>query len=238
MNSFSTAREWEIDSSADSRVISQFFNTVYAWMAVGLAWTGVVGYLVANNESLLRIVYGGGPGMMVVFMLGLFAIAMVTQKAALRLGMAAGIGLFLLYATLMGALISGVFIVYSLDTLGAAFLVTGGVFAGMSVYGFVTKRDLTSIGSYAVMGLLGLFAASLVNLFLANNALSWFITYGVVLVTVIIIAYQTQNLRGIALQIGSDQALASRYAVVGSLILYIAFINLFLSILRIIGDRR
>lgn len=238
MASYETAREWDIDASADSRAISQFFNTVYAWMAVGLAWTGIVAYLVSQTPSLLQVVYGGGPGMMVVFMLGLFAIAWVTQRAALKLGTAAGIGLFLLYATLMGALISGIFIVYTLDTLGAAFLVTGGVFAAMSIYGFVTKRDLTAIGSLAVMGLFGLFAASIVNVFLASNAVSWFITYGVVAVTVIIIAYQTQMLRGIAIQTGGDAALASRYAIIGSLLLYIAFINLFLSVLRIIGDRR
>lgn len=238
MDGYNGARAWDIDVSADSRVVSQFFNTVYAWMAVGLAWTGIVAYVVSQTPALLRVIYGGGPGMMVVFALGLFGIAVVTQRAALRLGTAAGIGLFLLYATLMGALISGVFLAYTLDTLGAAFLVTGGVFAAMSIYGFMTKRDLTAVGSLATMGLFGLFVASIVNAFLASDALGWFITYGVVVVTVVIIAYQTQMLRGIAVQAGSDQALASRYAIIGSLLLYIAFINLFLSVLRIMGSRR
>jgi FtsH-binding integral membrane protein len=238
MSQFENARTWDLDYANDARTVSRFFNTVYAWMAVGLAWTAVVAWFVAHTPSLLQLVYGNGPGVMLVFALGLFAIAWITQSAALKLGAGVGTLLFMTYATLMGVMISGIFIMYELDTIGAAFFVTGGVFAVMSIYGFVTKRDLSTIGSIAVMGLFGLFAASLVNLFVASDALSWFITYGVVLVTVAIIAYQTQNLRAIATELHGNEAMLPRYAIIGSLILYIAFINLFLSILRIMGDRR
>ena len=138
----------------------------------------------------------------------------------------------------IGALLSRIFVFYSLGTIGGAFLVTGGVFAGMSVYGFVTNRDLSSIGSVLVMCALGLFAASIVNLFIASNAFSWFITYAVLAVFIGLTAYDTQKLKEMAHATQGNADLAARYAVVGSLHLYVDFINIFLSILRIMGGRR
>jgi FtsH-binding integral membrane protein len=106
------------------------------------------------------------------------------------------------------------------------------------MYGFVTKRDLTGIGSFLVMGAIGLFIASLVNVFIASNALSWVITYAVLGVFIGITAYETQRLRNMAEQHAGNADLSGRLAIVGALVLYIAFINIFLSILRILGSRR
>jgi len=139
---------------------------------------------------------------------------------------------------MMGLLLSAIFIVYPVQTIVAAFLMTGGLFGAMSVYGFVTKRDLTTMGSYLIMGALGLFAASLVNLFLASNALSWFITYAVLAVFIGITAYETQRLRNWAIQFEGNREMLTRIAIVGSLMLYISFINMFLSVLRILGSRK
>jgi len=231
-------RPFELEYGAYDRPMARFFNTVYAWMAVGLAVTAAVAWFVSQSPVALHMVYGGGPAVWVVMLLAMFAIAWSVQTAAMRINANVATGLFLLYSALMGALLSSIFIMYKLPTIGAAFVMTGGTFAAMSIYGFVTKRDLTRIGSFLVMAFVGLFIASLVNLFVASNALSWIITYAVLAVFIGITAYETQKLKVLAAQYGDNPAIAPRIAIIGSLLLYIAFINMFLSILRIMGDRR
>lgn len=231
-------KPWELEYARDDKSLSKFFNVVYAWMAVGLAVTAAVAYFVSQSQVGLQIVYGGGRGMAVVIALGMFAIAMGVQAAALRINANVATGLFLLYSALMGALLSGIFVIYKIKTIGAAFVITGGTFGVMSVYGFVTKRDLTAIGSFLVMCVIGLFLASLVNIFVASNALSWLITYAVLAVFIGITAYETQKLKVLGQRYGNDPAIAPRIAIIGSLLLYIAFINMFMSILRILGDRK
>jgi uncharacterized protein len=230
-------RKLNLEYATEDRAVFNFFNAVYAWMAVGLAVTAVVAYAVSSSSTALHFVYANR-GVYLLFSLVAFGIAWATQGVAMRVSAGAGLALFLLYAATIGALISGVFLVYPAATLAAAFVVTAGTFAGLSVYGFVTKRDLSGIGSVAIMIMWGLILASVVNLFMANTALDWVITYGVLGVFIVITAYRTQELKNFANQNAHNPALASRMAVVGSLILYIAFINLFLSILRIMGDRR
>jgi FtsH-binding integral membrane protein len=231
-------KPWELEYGAYDRPMARFFNTVYAWMAVGLAVTASVAYFVSQSQVGLQMVYGGGRGMLVAIMLGMFAIAWGVQASALRINANVATGLFLLYSALMGALLSGIFVIYKMQTIGASFLLTAGTFGAMSVYGFVTKRDLTGVGSFLVMAAIGLFIASLVNIFLASNALSWIITYAVLAVFIGITAYETQKLKVLASQFGSDPNMAPRIAIIGSLLLYISFINMFTSILRIMGDRR
>ena len=231
-------KPWELEYGSYDRPMARFFNTVYAWMAVGLAVTAAVAYFVSQSQVGLQMVYGGGRAMWVVLLLGMFAISWGVQSAAMRINANVATGLFLLYSAMMGALLSGIFVVYKMQTIGGAFLMTAGTFGAMSVYGFVTKRDLTGIGSILVMAAIGLFLASIVNIFLASNGLSWIITYAVLAVFIGITAYETQKLKVMASQFGSDPNMAPRIAIIGSLILYISFINLFTSILRIMGDRR
>jgi hypothetical protein len=231
-------RPWELEYARDDKSTYKFFNVVYAWMAVGLAVTAGVAWFVSQSAVGLQIVYGGGKGAAVAILLGMFAIAWGVQASAMRINANVATALFLLYSALMGALLSGIFIVYRMQTIGTAFLLTGGTFAAMSVYGFVTKRDLTRMGSILVMCVIGLFIASLVNIFVASSALSWLITYAVLAVFIGITAYETQKLKALAVQYGDNPAIAPRIAIVGSLLLYIAFINMFMSILRILGDRK
>jgi FtsH-binding integral membrane protein len=231
-------KPWELNYATDDKAVGRFFNTVYAWMAVGLAVTASVAWFCSQNMAAVRFIHGGGIGVAIAIALGMFALAYAVQHAALRISATAATALFLLYAALMGALLSSIFLVYKLPTIGSAFVITGGTFAVMSIYGFVTKRDLTRMGSVLVMCVVGLFIASIVNLFIASNGLSWLITYAVLLVFVLLTAYETQKLKVLAQEHGNDPDLAPRIAIIGSLLLYIAFINMFLSILRILGDRR
>jgi uncharacterized protein len=237
MSMYPQSRPYELDYGTDDRVVFNFFNAVYAWMAVGLAVTAAVAWIVAHTPALLNIVYAGR-GVAVMLLLGAFALSIFIQSAAARIGAGTATALFLLYAALIGAIISYVFIIYNLATLGGAFVMTGGTFAIMSIYGFVTKRDLTRIGSVLIMIAIGLFLASLVNIFTANNALSWIITYAVLGVFIGITAYETQRLKAMAYAHRGNADLAARYAIVGSLVLYISFINMFMSILRIMGGSR
>jgi uncharacterized protein len=231
----SDTRRVGLEYSTEDRALFTFFNTVYAWMAVGLALTGVVAYGTAHYEPL-RMVASGPLGL--VIGLGAFVVALAAQSVAMRIGAAAGTALYLLYAALLGVLISYIFTRYPMVTLGSAFLLTAGTFGGMSVYGFVTKRDLTGMGSILIMCVWGLIIASVVNFFFASNAISWLITYAVLAVFIGLVAYYTQYLKNFAMQNMHSPDMMSRVAVVGSLLLYAAFINLFLSLLRILGDRR
>jgi FtsH-binding integral membrane protein len=237
MSMFPNARRVELEYGTEARSIMSFFNAVYAWMAVGLGVTAVTAWVVAHTPALLNIIYAG-PGMMLVMALAAFGIAWYVQAQFQRINPGVATALFILYAVVIGAMISYVFLIYKIETLGAAFIMTAGVFGGMSLYGFVTKRDLTGIGSILIMCVLGLFIASLVNLFLASNALSWIITYAVLAVFIGITAYETQRLKTLAYQFQGNGAMLSRLSIVGSLVLYISFINLFLSILRIMNSRR
>ncbi len=233
----STSKPVELEYGTVERTMFNFFNAVYAWMAVGLALTAAVAFGVSHSPTAMKMIYGN-PLILAATSIGLFVIAIASQRAILRVSSTVGTAIFLLYAALMGVLISYIFVVYKLETIGAAFMVTGGVFAVMSVYGYITKRDLTSIGSLCVMGLIGLVIASVVNIFLASNALSWIVTYGVLAVTLGIIAYYTQALKEMADRAEGNPAMLSRIAIFGSLVLYISFINLFLSVLRIMNGKR
>jgi hypothetical protein len=234
----SNVRPVELEYGTDERAVFNFFNTVYAWMAAGLGVTAIVAFLVSQSPDLMKALLMNRL-IVVALLLGAWAIAVAAQRVALRVSAAAGTALFLTYAAVIGALISGIFIIYSIPTLLAAFGMTAGTFAVMSIYGYITKRDLTKMGSILIMCAVGLFFASIVNIFMANGqVLSWIITYGVLLVFVGLTAYNTQQLRTIATNSALDGNLASRYAVIGSIILYISFINMFMSILRIMGSRK
>jgi hypothetical protein len=237
MSQYPYARKVELGYSTDEKVVFNFFNTVYAWMAVGLAVTAVTAWYTSHSPAIMSLIYGSR-FMLIACSLGAFAIAMSVQSAALRISAAAGLALFMLYAVVIGMICSSVFVIYPMPILGAAFLITAGVFGGMSVFGFVTKRDLTSMGSILVMVFWGVFLASIANLFIASTALDWVITYAILVIFLGLTAYRTQMLKAIAWETRGAPQLAARYAVVGSLLLYISFVNLFLAILRILGSRR
>ncbi len=233
----SHTRSIELEYGTDNRVVFNFFNAVYGWMAAGLAVTAAVAFVCSQSLAVQQFMASLGYGGVIAMVLGAWAIAWAAQKAALQMNVMLGTLLFMCYAAVIGLLISWIFLVYPLGTLFTAFLITGGTFAAMSVYGFVTKRNLSTIGSYLVMAAFGLIFASIANVFFANGPLSWVITYGILAVFIGLTAYYTQQLRDTALEIGSNGELASRYAIVGSIMLYIAFINMFMSILRILGSR-
>lgn len=230
----SQAQPWELGYATDNTHVFNFFNAVYAWMAVGLAVTAGVAWLVAQSTLVYAL---ASPGISVAIFLGLAVISWFFSTIAEKVGPGVATGVFILYAAVLGAALSYIFLVYSLGTIGAAFAITGGTFAVMSVIGFVTKRDLSRIGGLLTMAMVGLFIASIVNVFMKSSGLSWIITYAVVIVFTGLIAWHTQWLRNAAIATQGNKRAAATYAIVGSLLLFVDFINIFVSLLRILGSK-
>ena len=236
-NPFSDARTGPLgyESRTDSVTLVQFFNSVYAWMASGVALTALVAWWVSTQPQLAQLFAGPTRWVLLIVQIGL-VIAIVGAVNKISTGVATL--LFMLYSALMGLTLSVIFSVYAAPVIATTFGVTAGMFAAVSIYGFVTKRDLTRLGSLLFMALIGLVLASIVNIFWANSTLYWIVSYAGVLIFVGLTAYDTQKLKMIAIETADNPAMAARMAISGALTLYLDFINLFLFLLRILGDRR
>ena len=233
----SQSQPYELEYGTDESVTFNFFNAVYAWMCVGLAVTAMVAWFVSRNTAMLEALHSKGT--IVMILLGAWGLSIFIQSIAHKISPMVATGLFLIYATMIGAVLSFIFIVYEPGLIAAAFIITAGTFGAMSVYGFITKRDLSGIGSVLIMCAVGLFMASLANvLFIGSVNFSWFITYAVLAVFIGITAWETQRLKQIAHATAGNPTMASRMAIIGSLVLYISFINMFVAILRILGSRK
>jgi len=220
-------------------MVNGFIRSVYNWMAIGLALTGGVAFYVANNESLLRIIFGNR---MIFFGLIIAELAMVFYLSARvhKMKASTATNLFVAYAALNGATLSVVFLAYTKASIASTFFVCAATFVAASFYGWTTKKDLTSWGSFLFMGLIGIIIASVVNLFLHSSAMAMVISYIGVLLFTGLTVYDTQYIKNMALSQPADVGSAAirKGAILGALKLYLDFINLFLMLLRIMGDRR
>lgn len=218
-------------------VVVRFMNAVYAWMCVGLGMTALVAWVTSHNDALLNLVLRPGP--MLILILAELGLVLLISAGINRLSVTTATVLFVLYSALNGLTLSTVFLRYSLDTVGAAFLITAGTFGATSLFGMVTKKDLTGLGGICFMALIGLILASLVNVFFfRNEMLYWLLNYAGVAIFIGLTAYDTQKLKAMAYQTQGDEVAAGRASVIGSLVLYLDFINLMLFILRILGGKR
>jgi FtsH-binding integral membrane protein len=236
-NPFGPARPYEtpFDTHADAGAIARFFNAVYAWMAAGLALTALVAWWVSTQPQVIAQIFRVPVlvGLVIAQLVLVFTISAATQ----RLNAAAATAMILLYSGLNGLTLSVMFLQFAHATLATAFIITAGMFGAMSLYGFVTKRDLSGMGSILFMALIGLILASIVSIFWRNSMLETIINYAGVLIFVGLTAYDTQRLKAIAVATAQDAAAAARYSVNGALTLYLDFINLFLFLVRILGRR-
>jgi FtsH-binding integral membrane protein len=207
-------------------------------MAIGLALTGFIAYYVANTPALLNLILGN---QILFFGLIIAELALVFTISARvhRMQASTATALFVLYSALNGATLSFIFIVYTRASIASTFFVCAATFIACSIYGWTTKRDLTSMGGFLMMGLIGIIIASLVNLFIRSSAMHMIISYIGVLVFVGLTAYDTQNLKAMAVSQPSDVGASAvrKGAILGALKLYLDFINLFLMLLRILGNR-
>jgi FtsH-binding integral membrane protein len=232
-NNLNYASSWD-SAGTSNPTITRFFNAVYAWMCAGLGVTAAVAWFVAQSPSLALTFLHSWLLLLIVEI----ALVMVISRAVNKVSTNVATLLFLVFAAVNGLTLSVIFLIYAHATLASAFIISAGTFGALSVYGFVTKRDLTAAGRILYMLLIGLVIASVVSLFWHNSAFQVIFNYVGVIVFAGLTAYDTQKLKAIAEQTQGDPAMASRLSIVGSLSLYLDFINLFLFILEVMNDRR
>jgi FtsH-binding integral membrane protein len=205
----------------------------YRWMSLGLATTGVVALAVAHSPAALDILLGNR-FLFYALLFGQLGLVVALSAVATRVSTAVAALLFFAYAALTGVTFSTLFLLYTASSIAATFFVTAGTFAGLSIFGTVTKRDLSAVGRFAFFALIGVILASIANMFLRSSGLDWLITVVGVLLFAGLTAYDTQRLKEL-FQSGQSSA---NLPLVGALTLYLDFINMFLFLLRIFGDRR
>jgi uncharacterized protein len=232
---FAEATAGTLSPVAEARQNS-LISRVYAWMTAGLAVTGATAAFTATTPALLNLIFGNSL-VLILLLVAQVALVIAISGAINRLTATTATALFLLYAALNGVTLASVLLTYTGASIALTFFITAGTFAAMSLYGSITKRDLTAVGNLAFMVLIGIILGSLVNFFLRNELIYWVLTYAGVGVFVALIAYDTQKIKRILSQ-GLEGEAAGRAVILGALALYLDFVNLFLNLLRIFGRRR
>ena len=222
-------------SQAQVRV-NTFVRSVYNWMAIGLALTGAVAWFVAHNEPVLRFVYQARW----LFFIGELALVFMLAGRVHKMKASTATGMFMFYSALNGATMSFIFLVYSMTSIASTFFICAATFSVCSIYGWITKRDLTGLGNFMFMGLIGIIIASIVNIFLKSPAMQMIISYIGVLVFTGLTAYDTQKLKAMAMSqpAGLDATVVRKGAIMGALTLYLDFILMFQYLLMIFGGSR
>lgn len=242
-----TVREMEEARSAEalvgrsiaSQAATYFLAKVFNWMALGLGLTGLVAFLMTRSPAAMQLVFGN-PLLFYGLIFGELGLVIYLSARVEKMAAATATKLFLLYAGLNGVTISAILLMYTGASVAATFFVSAGMFGGMAIYGMVTKKDLSSWGSFLFMGLIGIIIAAVVNFFLQSSMISWVISGVGVVVFTGLTAYDVQKISRIGAGgiMEQGEGAIRKGAILGALTLYLDFINLFLMLLRFLGDRR
>ncbi len=222
-------------STAIDQGLKTFMSKVYGYMMLGLLITGISASLIASNPQLLIAIFSSP--LKYVLLFAPFGLVMFLQFRIHKIQSSTAQLLFLGYAALLGMSLSVIFISYKLGSVFNIFLVSASVFGTMSLYGYTTKKDLTSMGSFLFMALMGLIVASLINIFMRNSMMDMLLSCITVLIFTGLTAYDTQMIKQIYYDSDSYEV-GTKKAVIGALALYLDFINIFLSLLRLFGERK
>ena len=218
--------------------VSAILKNVYLWMTMALAISGLTAMLVAGNAELVQTIYAGRGTLLVLFLVQFGLIWLISARIGTMTFVTATL-LFIAYSVVTGVTLSSIFLLFTTDSIASVFFITAGTFAALSIYGFVTKKDLSTWRSYLIMGLIGLIIASIVNWFLASEMMYWIISYVGVAIFIGLTAYDTQKIKQLAYACHmEDEETRNKVALMGAITLYLDFINLFLYILRIFGKRK
>jgi FtsH-binding integral membrane protein len=211
-----------------------YMQRVYTYMAGGLALTGIVAYAAAASGFYQSI---AGTPLIWIVMLAPLGFVLVLSFGIQRMSAGTAMLLFWFYAAVMGLSLGGIFLVYTGTSIARVFFITAATYGAMSLYGYTTRTDLSRFGSFLLMGLIGIIIASLVNLFIGSNTLQFVISIIGVIVFVGLTAYDTQRIKEMYLESDTVE-IADKKAVLGALALYLDFINLFMLLLQLFGQRR
>jgi FtsH-binding integral membrane protein len=219
-----------------AREDQSFLQRVFTWMFLGLTLTGVIAAWIGTDDSMLTKITES-PGIVMGVIVAQLALVLIISFAINKISAALATTLFFIYAALVGVTFAFIFELYTTQSIFTTFLITAAMFGALAVFGAVTKADLSKVGAIAFAALIGLIIATVVNIFVASSTLYWVTTYAGVLIFAALTAYDMQKLKQIGEQgVGGEQE--SKLAVFGALSLYLDFINLFLFLLRIFGQRR
>lgn len=228
-----------VNKSGSLAKVNTFIVSVYNWMAIGLCLTAFTAFYVAHSETLLQMIFGN----QLVFygmIIGELGLVFYLSARVQKIQASTATALFVLYSILNGVTLSCIFIIYTSSSIVSTFFTCALTFGACSVYGMVTKRDLTSMGGFMIMGLFGIIIASVVNMFLRSPGMNMIISYIGVIVFVGLTAYDTQKLKNMAMTQPNNAsgAMIRKAAIMGALALYLDFINLFIMLLQIFGVSR
>ena len=227
-----TAGSASVDSVLVQESQRAFMSRVHGWMFAGLMLTGLMALVTVSNEAMLRTVVSWRMPLLLVQLGAVLALSFLAP----RLSGPVAAAMFLGYSALTGMTLSIYFLIYTAGSIAQAFFLTAGVYGAMAVYGTVTKKNLGAWGTFLFMGLVGVLLASVVNIFMRSDAVSFVVACAAVIVFAGLTAYDTQKLR--EMHAGTGYSSAATVSIVGALTLYLDFINLFLAILRLMGRRR
>ncbi len=219
-------------------IVRSFMAKVYGWMTAALVMTGFTAYFVAQTPAVYNTIFSSTPMLIGVIILQ-FALVIAISALVKRVGAAVLMLMFIVYSVSMGVTLSSIFIVYTQAALTSVFFICAGMFAVTSMAGMAVKKDLSGLGRFMFMGLIGLIIASVVNIFLHSPTIYWVISYLGVFVFAGLTAADTQKLKNMALSLDEGNTdLTIKLSIAGALTLYLDFINMFLFLLRIFGNSR
>jgi FtsH-binding integral membrane protein len=233
MNYQSYSRDRQLEASY---AFPALMRKTYLWMSMALVITGLTAYVVATNAAISSYLFMHSQLIWVLF-LAEIGLVIGLSAAIRKISLSTATLMFVAYAALNGITFSSLFYVYTMGSLASTFFITAGTFGAMSLVGFFTKTDLSSMGKILLMALIGLIIASVVNIFVASSGLEMLMTYLGVLIFVALTAYDTKKIKQMFLMAPDASESTQKYAVLGALTLYLDFINLFLYLLRIFGRR-
>jgi FtsH-binding integral membrane protein len=242
-NSSSTG--YKTDHTRYDEGLRNYMLHIYKNMSIALGITGLVAFFASSSQAIMSMIYvmkgnaivGMAPlGWLVT--LAPLGIALMFGFGMTRMKYESARNLLWLYAGLMGLSLTSVFVVYTGASIARVFFITASIFGGMSLYGYTTKKDLTSMGSFLIMGVFGILVASLVNMFLRSPGLYFALSFLSVIIFTGLTAYDTQRLKSVYYQYGGNNEMAAKISIVGALGLYMNFIQIFINLLQFFGDRR
>ena len=218
-------------------VFAKLMRSVYLWMVLALVITGLTAAYVASSPAYISALMNNSILFYGVIIAEL-ALVFILSGRIHKMSFTSASLMFILYSLLTGVSLSTIFLAYTESSIATTFLITAGTFGTMSLVGFVTKKDLSKLGGILFMALIGLIIATVVNIFLVSDTLGWIINYVGVLIFVGLTAYDTQKIKQMMREYGTDiNEQTQKMALMGSLSLYLDFINMFLYLLRIFGNR-
>lgn len=221
---------------ADRSVSTTLMRNVYYWMAGALTITGLTALLVANNPAVLAFIFSS-PALVWGLVIAELMMVIALSAALNKISFSTATVMFIIYSILNGITLSSLFVVYTKGSLASTFFITAGMFGSLAIYGSATKRDLSGIGRFLFMALIGLIIAAIVNIFMHSSMLYWITTFAGVFIFAGLTAWDAQKIQQMFGEAVDVNESTQKLALMGSLMLYLDFVNLFLYLLRIFGKR-